>query len=225
MSFFTDEYLEFFRELAAHNNTKWFHANKKRFLAEVKEPFTRFVEEVLLRAVRIDPTISPDAKAAIFRINRDIRFSKDKSPYKTFMAARLGSGDRQSAFEAGFYFHFGCDEAFFAGGAYRPERESIYRIRRHIVHHPQLFREIIGNPDFRKQFGEIIGDRNKVLPAEFKAAAAEQPLLYNKQFYYMTKLKPEAVLETNLAETVIRLLLVGKPFNDFLKAAIHAELS
>ena len=95
MAYFTQDFLDFFKELAANNHKDWFHANKKRYEASVKDPFKLFVQDMIDKAAKVDGRFAGEAKNAIFRINRDIRFSKDKSPYKLQMGAVISPGGKR----------------------------------------------------------------------------------------------------------------------------------
>jgi len=221
MSYFSEEYLKFFRALAKNNNKAWFDANKKRYETAVKQPFTAFVEDMLARIRAEDSTVAIAAKEAIFRLNRDIRFSKDKRPYKEQMAANISAAGRKSQEEPGFYLQFGADKVMIGGGAYMVENENLYKIRHAIVKHLDEFDALINDKEFKKKYGELQGEQNKVLPGEFKAHVAKQPLVANKQFYYMAELEAETILKKNLPEVLLQYYHAGKNMNAFLKRALR----
>jgi len=220
MSYFTPEYLEFFRKLKKNNTKKWFDANKPWYEQAVKRPFAAFVEEMIVRVRREDSEVAIDAKDAIFRINRDTRFSKDKSPYKTHMAANISSQGRKSREAPGFYFQFGADQVLIAGGAYMVETENVYKLRKAIVNNLDEFNALLKNKEFKKKFETLQGEQNKVLPPEFKEYAAKQPLVANKQFYYMAELEADTILKNNLPEVMMQYYHAGKDMNAFLKRAM-----
>jgi uncharacterized protein (TIGR02453 family) len=174
---------------------KWFDANKAWYENDVKEPFTAFVEEMIARIRAKDPEVAISAKDAIFRINRDIRFSKDKRPYKTHMAANISAAGRRSHEEPGFYFQFGPKTLMIAGGAYMVETGNIHKIRRAIADDLEKFDSLLKEKEFKKKYGTLQGEQNKVMPPEFKEPALKQPLLSNKQFYYMAELGADAILK------------------------------
>ncbi len=221
MSYFTAEYLKFFRGLKKNNSKAWFDANKKVYEAEVKKPFAAFVEEIITRIRAEDPTLTTGAKEAIFRLNRDIRFSKDKAPYKTHMAANISAGGRKNYELPGFYLQFGPDQVMLGGGAYMLENETIYKVRKAIVKNLDTFAALLKDKNFKQKFGTLQGEQNKVLPAEFKEYAAQQPLVANKQFYYMAELEAETILKKNLPELVMQHYHAGKALNEFLKQAMR----
>lgn len=221
MSYFTPEFLKFFRGLKRNNSKAWFDANRERYETAVKEPFTAFIEEMLARLRAEDPTLNTSAKEAIFRLNRDIRFSKDKTPYKTHMAANISASGRKNLERPGFYIQFGSEEVLLGGGAYMLENATIYRIRQAIVRNLAAFEAILKEKSFKQKFGTLQGEQNKVLPGEFKAYAAKQPLLANKQFYYMAELEAETILKKNLPDLVMQYYHAGKAMNDFLENAMR----
>jgi len=221
MSHFTEEFLKFFRGLEKHNDKKWFDANKASYENDIKKPFNAFVEEMIARIRAEDPDVAISAKDAIFRLNRDIRFSKDKSPYKTHMAANISAGGRKNLSEPGFYFQFGAKTLMIAGGAYMVETENVYKIRKAIAANLERFDALLKEKDFRKKYGTLQGEQNKVLPPEFKELASKQPLLANKQFYYMAELEADTILKKNLAEVMMQYFLAGRHMNDFLGRAMR----
>jgi uncharacterized protein (TIGR02453 family) len=221
MSYFTEEYSKFFRALAKNNNKAWFDANKARFENDVKQPFTAFVEEMIARIRAEDAEVAIAAKDAIFRIYRDVRFSKDKRPYKTHMAANLSSGGRKNHEQPGFYFQFGAERVMIAGGAYMVENEKVYKIRKAIVSRAKDFEALLENADFKKKYGTLQGEKNKVLPAELKAFAVKQPLVANKQFYYLAELPAKTILRKSLPEFMMQYYHAGKAMNEFLKRAMR----
>ena len=221
MSYFTPEFLKFFRGLKKNNSKAWFDANKEMYEATVKKPFTEFVEEIITRMRAEDATLNISAKEAIFRLNRDIRFSKDKAPYKTHMAANISAGGRKNYELPGFYLQFGAEQVMIGGGAYMLENENIYKVRKAIVKNLDAFAALLKDKNFKQKFGALQGEQNKVLPAEFKEYVAQQPVVANKQFYYMAELEAETILKKNLPEMVMQHYHAGKAMNEFLQQAMR----
>lgn len=221
MSYFTTEFLKFFRGLKRNNSKAWFDANRETYETAVKAPFTAFVEEIIARIRAEDPALTIGAKEAIFRLNRDIRFSKDKMPYKTHMAANIAAGGRKNYELPGFYLQFGPEQVMIGGGAYMLENENIYKVRQAIVKNLDKFAALLKEKKFKQKFGTLQGEQNKVLPAEFKEYVTQQPLVANKQFYYMAELEAETILKKNLPELVLQHYHAGKAMNTFLKHAMR----
>lgn len=216
MAWFTNDFDRFFKELAANNNKDWFDANRKRYETSVKAPMHAFVAEMIGRVARLDPQVRIEPKDAIFRINRDIRFSKDKTPYKLSTSALISPGGRKDMDTPGLYFELGPEAVRIYGGRYMPDRQQLQKIREHIMAHPGVFRKLYSAKDFVSRFGSIQGERNKVLPADLKAAAEKEPLLYNKQFYFAAELPLGTITDPELPEVMMAYYRAMRPMNAFL---------
>jgi len=222
MSFFTKEYFSFFRELEKNNNKIWFDKNRSRYEEHVKAPFKKFTQHIIGELVKTDNTIFTEASKCIFRINKDIRFSKDKSPYKLNMAAVFGRGGTKDQ-RPGFYAHIGHKEIFIGGGMYMPEKADLEKIRQEIFYCNDEFKKIVGSNKFKDCYNEVLGEKNKALQPDYKEFSKEQPLIANKQFYYMAELSEKDVLQKDFDKTLLSYFKVGKPLNDFLYRAILSE--
>jgi len=222
MALFTPTYLNFFRELSENNNREWFHANKKTYEKEVKAPFKAFVQELIDRVGvgEIDSKVMIDPKDAIFRINRDIRFSKDKTPYKVNNSAIVSPGGRKEKEKpGGIYVELSANYLRVYQGAYMISKEPLQELRDMIAERTDEFNALIEDAHFVKMYGQIRGDRNKRLPKYLQEAADKQPLIYNKQFYYFAEMPPETILSDQLVDKIMEVYLVGKPVADFLLQA------
>lgn len=220
MKYFTDDYLKFFKELAPNNNKEWFDANRKRYETIVREPFKNFVSELISEMAKREPEIEIQAKDAIFRINRDIRFSKDKTPYKLNNSAIVSKAGRKDKNYPGIYVELSPDKLRFYGGVYVPDTQQVQKIRTAIQQKNKAFNKIISAPDFNKHFGEIQGEKNKRIPQEFRALAESQPLLYNKQWYYYAELSADVILQDDLMEQILMLDTMSVDIKTFLKNAL-----
>lgn len=220
MAWFTKDYNQFFKELAANNNKEWFDANKKRYEASVKEPFKTFVAEVIKEVHKHDKRVNIEPKDAIFRINRDIRFAKDKTPYKLNSSAIVSPGGRKDMSAAGIYFELGPESVKFYGGAYMPEKDQLTRIRKAIMRDHKGFRKTIEEKAFKRLFVTVQGEKNKVIPSEFKGFFAKEPLIANKQFYVGAELAPKWVTDPKLMETLMEHYVAMKSYNAWLAAAM-----
>jgi uncharacterized protein (TIGR02453 family) len=171
---------------------------------------------------KIDPRISIEPKKAIFRIHRDTRFSKDKTPYKTNVGAYLSPGGAKGKELPGLYLHLDQGTFMLGGGAYFLDKEPLHQVRQHIMLNPARFKNIITHPDFVAKYKALSeGEQNKKLPLEFQEAAKEQPLLYYKQFFAGAELAPETILQADVMETVLAHYKALKPLNDFLIEAME----
>ena len=219
-SYFSEDFNTFFKELAPNNHKDWFDENRSRYEQNIREPFKVFVSDLIDAIRKEDPAINIEPKDAIFRINRDIRFSKDKSPYKMHMAAAIGRGGKKHPGSVGIYFQLGPGGVMLAGGSYEPSKEELNAIRHGIAAHPNKFRKAIEDATFVKHFGEIKGDKNKVLPKDLKAAAEKEPLIYNKAFYYSSELDPEWVSNPGLFNKILDHYKAATPVKEFLEDAM-----
>ncbi len=220
MSYFDNEFMGFFEGLATDNSKVYFDANRKIYERSVKTPFKELVGDMILRMREVEPELAIEPKDAIFRINRDIRFSKDKSPYKTHVSAHISRGGRKDHQHPGLYFHLNHEGGMIGGGVYMPEREGLQRIRTRIADNLDEFSDLIDDPAFKRVYGTIQGDAHKRIPKEFQAAHEVQPLIANKQFYYMADVDPDIVVSDDLADALMDHYLVSRPLAVFLARAL-----
>ncbi|MGB1248239.1 MAG: DUF2461 domain-containing protein [Chitinophagales bacterium] len=222
MAFFTQDYHVFFQELTTNNSKDWFDENRKRYHKIVKIPFENFVNAIIARVSAFDEPIEIDHKRSVFRINRDIRFSKDKTPYKTNRTAVISKFGTKDKIYPGFYVFTGLDKMMIGGGAYFLEKEKLFQVRQEIAYNMDEFQSIIDDKAFKSTFKQVQGDKNKVLPKDFKEDAEKQPLLFNKGFYFMKEFKADSIFqeEEKLLDTIEKTMKAGKPLNDFLRRAM-----
>ncbi|MEM0992686.1 MAG: DUF2461 domain-containing protein [Bacteroidota bacterium] len=217
---FTTAYITYFQELEQNNNRAWFNENKKRYETAVKKPFQNFVQQLIDAMQMTDPDILIAPKDAIFRINRDIRFSKDKTPYKTQMSAAISKNGKKGNTTPGLYIAIGANEVFMGCGAMSMSKDQLQAVRQHIAHHLSDFQAIIEDETFKQTFGEITGEKNKRLPSEFVEAAEQQPLLYNKQFLASTTWEAERILAPDFVAQTVACYEQMRPFGLFLGEAL-----
>ncbi len=154
---------DFLTELKQNNNREWYHANKDRF-KDAQQNFIDFVAMLLFRISEFDANmIGTEPKDCLFRIYRDIRFSKDKTPYKTWFSASMNPGGRKRM-GAGYYITVNPEGSYLAGGVWHPDKDTLTAIREYIVAWPNQFESIVNDNGFRQTFGELGGDRLKVAP-------------------------------------------------------------
>ena len=217
--YFTQDYLDFFAELSENNHKDWFDENRKRYKTSVKDPFSNFVGAVIDKIMAIDPSIALTPKDSIFRINRDIRFSKDKTPYKTNNSAIISRGGRKDKSTPGLYLELNHQRIRVYGGVYMCERSLLYRIREEIAKDTTGLHKALNDKQFKATYGEILGEKNKIIPKEFKEIGASEPLIYNKQFYYFTDLDAKYILSDDLDEKIIDCYRAATPVREFLLRA------
>lgn len=213
----TKAFTDFFIELEKNNYKEWFSENKDRFVRDVKEPFEALTDEVILGMKKLDPELDLQAKDSVFRIYRDTRFSKDKTPYKTHMAAVVGRGGRKDHTYPGIYFQVNGHGISIAGGSWKPTKDRLYRIREKIANDPKAFRKIIDAKKFKETFGELTAEKNKIIPKEFREAAEATPEIYNKSFHFWrTYDGKKYVTDPDLAKNIVNHYKLASRFNEFL---------
>lgn len=221
MAYFDQDFLDFFKLLAANNNKDWFAENKKRYEQSVKEPFNVFIQEVIDRTAKKDDRFAGQAKDAVFRIYKDVRFSKDKTPYKLQASALIAPGGRKHGMGTpGMYLELGPEHFRFYSGLYMPEKDVLQRVREYILENSKELDKLLTEKQFVDNFGELRGEKNKILPKEFKDAAEGQPYLFNKQFYFFAELPPETVLREDFVDLVLAYFEASQPMRKYLTNAI-----
>jgi uncharacterized protein (TIGR02453 family) len=209
--------LAFLTELEHNNRREWFEEHRAAYEA-ARERFEVFVGEVIdhLRAFEDLGPLSP--RDCIMRIYRDVRFSRDKSPYRANMGASIARGGRHSA-RLPYYLHLAPGGgSFLAGGLYMPMPEQLTRFRDLIVEDPLPFKRIVDDPQFRAYFGEVTGERLKRAPAGYPPDHPEIELLRLKQVLVMHPMRDEELSVDN----VIAGFELLKPLNDYLNEHVIA---
>lgn len=219
----TQEFFTFFEDLSQNNDRDWFTNNKKRYEQYAKEPFIELIEKVVSALADSEPELSiVPVKQMLFRINKDIRFSKDKRPYKEHLSASISRFGTKNKVYPGHYLQLGAHESFLAGGAYFfEEKEMLLRVRRFIMDNAEEFAQLISDPIFVEKWGDIKGDKNKRLPPEFSEALDYQPLIANTQFYWMTNIDPRAALKPDFIAILRGYFEAAQPLNRFLTEAMY----
>jgi uncharacterized protein (TIGR02453 family) len=221
----TKEALQFLNDLIANNNTEWMHANKKRY-ENYKKDYHNFIGSILTEMKKLDKSLEPlEVKNCTFRINRDIRFSKDKSPYKTNMGVWM-SQDRTQKNAPGYYIHYEPGNCFVAGGVWCPEANELKKIRKEIEFFYDDLEEIVSNKNFKKEFGQLDRSEINVLkkaPKDFEANHPAIEFLKLKSFTTSVKINESVFTEANFSKKIAAKLILLKPLNDFLKRGLETE--
>ena len=216
MAYFTKDVLKFLKDLGKNNNRDWFKTNKNRYVEHIKEPFEAFIQVMIDEMQKLDRNVLITPKDAIFRIYRDTRFSKDKTPYKTYISAIVSRGGRKNRSSPGVYLQFSAEDARIYSGAYELDKSGLQNVREGIASNLKEFDKLINDKKFKNRFGEVQGEKNKRIPKEFQEIAKEQPLIANKQFYYFAKFEPEFILDPKLPKKLIDYYKIAQPLGDFL---------
>ena len=209
--------LEFLNNLANNNNKDWFDKHRPEYIA-AKANFESFIQNLIYEIIVFDPIMKGlEAKSCIFRINRDVRFSNDKSPYKTNMGAFMVRGGKQNGDKyAGYYFHIEPGKSMLAGGAYIPPSQWLTAIREKIDDDPGRFVAIINNPDFKKNFGQLEGEKLKKAPKGFSSEHKHIELLKYKSYLAVKETSDKKVIGDDYLKYAVSVFKAMKPLNDFL---------
>lgn len=219
-NYFTPDFPKFLKELASNNNKDWFDLNRARYTKSIKEPFEKFVNDLILNVQKIDKEIKVGAKDCIHRINRDIRFSKDKTLYKTYRSAIIATGGRKNGESPGFYFEMGPEKITFYGGVYELGTQPLLNVRTYISKNLKEFEKLINDKKFVATFGKLQGeDSTRVAPA-LKTAAEKQPLIMRKQFYFSADLKASKITDKDLMKITVEHYKTALPLMQFLRRGI-----
>jgi uncharacterized protein (TIGR02453 family) len=220
MTYFKPAFVKFFKDLSKNNSTQWFNENRKTYESEVKKPFSDLVDEMIKRIQKHEPDVAIKSSEAIMRINKDIRFSKEKTPYNTYVAANISKFGKKDKSYPGFYFQLSPNGITIYGGAYMVETPTLQNMRTYISKHLKEFAAAYSDKSFKAKFGTIKGEQAKRLPPEFQPVSEKEPLIANKQFFYAAELKPDLITSDKLPDALMEYYVAGKKMNDFLKAAI-----
>lgn len=220
---FPRDFFRFFRELAANNNRPWFEANRDRYRESVVDPMLSFIEAMAPRLESISPHYRAIAKAhggSMFRIYRDTRFSKDKTPYKTHAACHFRHARGKDAHAPGFYAHFENGGLYFGGGIWRPPSKELGLIRAFIADNPAAWRRIVRAKAVRDR-GGLQGDQLKRPPRGFDPEHEHIGDLKRKSFYVMGRANQSLAYSPELVKEVTAAFRAAKPLSHFICDALE----
>ena len=214
--------LNFLVQLKNNNNRDWFQTNKEWY-KESKKDFEAFISSLISEINQFSPEIGPiEPKSVIFRIFRDVRFSKDKSPYKTNMGAHVVAGGKKSG-NAGYYFHLEPDGSFLAGGAHMPPPDKLKALRKEIYENIDEFLGIIKDKSFNQYFGEIMDEKLVKPPKDFPADFPHIELLKHKGYTVWKPLPDDIITGQYLLKELGKGFRIMKPFIDFINYSYKVE--
>jgi uncharacterized protein (TIGR02453 family) len=216
------ETIDFLKKLKKNNSKEWFDNNRTNY-STAKENYLEFVSEVLQKMKSIDNTLQDiQPKNCVFRINRDVRFSANKDPYKTNFGASFSKGGKKIAC-AGYYFHLEPGACFIGGGYWMPMADDLHKIRQEIDYSYDEFKKIINEKKFINYFGSLDAKEKLVRPP--KGYEKDNPALEClklKNFIVMSTIDDSELLGDGLIKKVIAHFQAMKPLVDFLNRAIEA---
>ena len=214
---FPQEGLDFLRKLKKNNKREWFQPRKQTFEENVKAPMMELVSALNSQLARFAPNHIAEPAKAVYRIYRDTRFSNDKTPYKTHIAANFPRQGLEKHAGGGFYFSVGADEIEVAGGVYMPGPEQLLAIREHIAANHKEFAKLAGNKSLRELMGEMHGDPLTRVPKGFPADHASAEILKCRRWiFYRSDLDPKIAATKDLLPELVKRLKAMTPFVNFL---------
>jgi uncharacterized protein (TIGR02453 family) len=222
--YFRPEALTFLRNLAKHNDRAWFTPRKAQFEAELREPMLAIVRKITDAMTDFAPNHVRPAEKSLFRIYRDTRFSNDKRPYKTHVAAWWSHQGLQKTSGAGYYFHVSAKEVVIAAGAYMPEKDQLAAIRHWLLENHVGFRKLLRGAALRKHFEEFEGNALTRPPKGFPSDHPALDLIQCRQWGLAATLPSKAALDAGFAATIIRHFKLAAPLVDALNTPIAAVL-
>lgn len=214
---------KFLKTLAANNNREWFTENKGQY-EQAHENTMAFADALLAELSKHDQITTTTGKKSLMRIYRDVRFSKDKSPYKPRWA---GSFNRiKPDLRGGYYFQLAAgNQTVVGGGFYQPNAEDLKLIRDHIAIDDAPLREVIESPQFVKTFGELLGEQLKTAPKGFEKDHPAIDLLRYKSMYVFKKFSDEEVQSPDFVKNAVNVFLALRPFFDLMTEYLTTDLN
>jgi uncharacterized protein (TIGR02453 family) len=224
---FDPELFEFLRELKDHNDRDWFNANKARYEAQVQEPALAFIEDFGFRLESISRHFRADPRktgGSLFRIYRDTRFSKDKTPYKTNTGMHFRHNSSKDAYAPGFYLHLAPGQVFGGGGIWHPDTKTATKIRQAIVDKPERWRAATRRPPFTDRVS-IGGDGSmlKRVPSGFDASFEFADDLRRKDYFGWAELSEEQATTPGFLDEYTRVCEAAAPLVKFICDALDLE--
>lgn len=222
IAMFQPSTMDFLRELKAHNTKEWFDENRKRYQA-AKDNFLELVTAIIEDMEGYEPDVRGlEPKQTMFRINRDIRFSKNKDPYKTNFGAVFARGGRKSPL-AGYYFQLSPENNFAGGGYYMPSSAQLKTLRLYISHNAPTLREILADDEFKDFYGELRGESLKTAPKGFDKDHPDIDLLRMKSFTVMHQFSDEEVLAEDFPQQLVDGFALMQPLVKFINEGLESN--
>lgn len=213
----TQQYFDFLSNLKENNNKIWFTENKPTY-EKIKSDFEKIVAGLITEISKIEPQINIlKPKDCVFRIYKDVRFSKDKLPYKTNMGAFFVPGGKKSGM-AGYYVHIEPGNCFIGGGIYMPQPPILKNIRDEVYYNYDEFLKVISEKNFIKYFKTISGSKTTLMPKGFPKDFIGADYLKFKDFTVIHEVKDSFLTDKNAIQNTLEIFKSMKPFNDFLNA-------
>ncbi len=217
---FPAEALQFLRGLEKNNRREWFEPRKTVYEERVRAPMLELVAALNARMRAFAPEFATEPQRAVYRIYRDTRFSHDKTPYKTHIAASFTRRGFEKHSGAGYYLGVSAKEIDVAGGVYMPSPEELRSIRLHLLENHAEFDRILSRPMVRKTLGSLAGEKLSRVPKGFPAEHPSASLVQHKQWLLWSKLDPAMATTPRLFVEILKRFRAMAPFIDFLNAPL-----
>jgi|AntRauTorckE6833_2_1112554.scaffolds.fasta_scaffold00270_15 uncharacterized protein (TIGR02453 family) len=213
--------LEFLSKLRQNNNREWFEAHRDEY-EESQQELIAFAEDMIKQVQAFDPSVGPQTpKDTIFRIYRDIRFSKDKTPYKKTRGVFIKRGGKKSPY-ASYYIHIEPGASFAGGGIYHPRKPALDAVRNKIYFEYEAFFKILNHPRFKKSFGSVSTDEKlKRMPKGYDEGHPAEDYLKFKSFIIGAPVPDHEMEDPRLTETLAEMLRPAQPFLHFINEAVE----
>lgn len=219
---YSPEAFRFLKQLKRNNRREWFQPRKEDYERLLVHPTRSLVAELGDRLKGAVPGVRFDPKRAVFRIYRDVRFSSDKSPYKTHVAAQMSYPSKEgAASRPGFYFHVEPGEVFVGGGLYMPSAEQLKRLRLRIDRHPESLRSILKSSALRKHFGQLQGEKLTRAPKGWLPDHPHLDLLRQKQFFVGAEFDEATAQKKSFVDLVARHFKAAAPLLQWLDESVR----
>jgi len=213
---------DFLKDIKENNNREWFAENKTRYQKQ-HEFAVSFADSLINKMQTVDSIETPSGKKSIFRIYKDVRFSKDKSPYKVNIGGGLSRATKY--LRGGYYFHIEPGNCFAGGGFWAPNADDLKHIREQIAADSQPLREILASDEFINHFGELQGEKLKSAPKGFDKNHPAIDLLNFKQFLLMKTFTDEEVMSEHYLETLFETFKAMRSFFDYMSEILTTDLN
>jgi uncharacterized protein (TIGR02453 family) len=218
---FTADTLKFLRALKRNNRREWFNAHRDDYEAHVRQPMTAIVERLAHDFRAFAPELVASPKVSMYRIHRDTRFSENKTPYKTHVAAVFPPRGLAKHEGAGVYFHVSPDEVWVGGGMYSPQAPQLHAVREHIAANAKKLRSIVESPGFRRRLGGLDGERLQRVPRGFSKDHPAAEFLKFRQFLAGAELPPAIATSPKFYGTLLEVFRQVVPLIRFLNAPLQ----
>jgi uncharacterized protein (TIGR02453 family) len=213
---FSDKTLKFLRALKRNNRREWFNAHKDEYEAHVRQPMAAMVERLAEDFREFAPELVASPKVSMYRIYRDTRFSENKTPYKTHVAAVFPTRGLLKHEGAGLYFHISPEEVWVGGGMYSPQPAQLYAVREHIAGNVRELRKIVESPGFRRHVGELDGEKLTRVPRGFAKDHEAAEYLKHRHFIAGAGFPPALAASPKLYASLLTVFRQVIPLSRFL---------